>query len=135
LTTGVVWLGQATMPLALMLIGAVIVDELRPNGNNALPKGDMAKWLAWSCLVRLGIFPLLFLLGVVYLPATDELKRVIAVQAAMPSAVFSIIMTRVYSGQPGIALRIVLVTSLVSLITIPFWIPFGLEWLGVVSGN
>jgi len=131
-TTGVTWLGQSAIPLALLLIGATIADELRPNGN-ARRRLDMAKMTGWACLLRLGALPLLFLLGAALVPGTDELKRVIAVEAAMPSAVFPIIMARLYGGSPGIALRVALWTSLVSLVTIPFWIPAGLAWLGMTQ--
>jgi hypothetical protein len=68
------------------------------------------------------------------LPASDELKRVVAVEAAMPSAVFSILMARHYAGDAGTALRVVLATSLVSLVTIPLWIPAGLALLKATGG-
>ncbi len=130
--TGVTWLGQAAIPLALLLIGATIADELRPNGN-ARSRAGMARMMSWACLLRLGVLPALFLLGAAFVPGTDELKRVIAVEAAMPSAVFPIIMARLYGGSPGIALRVALSTSLVSLLTIPLWIPVGLWWLELAS--
>lgn len=130
--TGVKWLGQSAIPLSLILIGATIADELRPNG--VVPsRFDMGKAMAWACLLRLGLFPVLFLLGATFVPGTDALKRVIAVEAAMPSAVFPIILARLYGGSPGIALRVALSTSLVSLLTIPLWIAFGLEWLGLAG--
>jgi len=134
LATGINWLGQATVPLALVLIGATIADELRPN-SNAQRSSDVVKWIGWACLLRLGALPLLMLFGAFYLPLTDELKRVLAVQAAMPSGVFSIIMARVYGGSPGVALRVALFTSLVSLFTIPLWIPLGIQWLGLAGAN
>lgn len=127
------WLGEASIPMTLVLIGAVIADELRTSGNGQRRR-DIAKWVSWACVLRLAVVPALMLLGARSLPASIELRRVVAVQAAMPSAVFSIIMTRVYGGAPGIALRVALFTSLVSLVTIPLWIPLGLAWLHVVSG-
>ncbi len=130
--TGITWLGQAAIPLALLLIGATIADELRPDGNSR-SRVDMAKMMGWACLIRLGVLPALFLLCAAFVPGTDGLKRVIAVEAAMPSAVFPIIMARLYGGSPGIALRVVLSTSMVSLVTIPLWVPAGLAWLGVAQ--
>ena len=128
--TGVQWLGQSAIPLSLILIGATIADELRPNGN-LRSHFDMGKAMAWACLLRLGVLPLLFLLGAMLVPGTDALKRVIAVEAAMPSAVFPIILARLYGGSPGIALRGAPATSVGRLLTIPPWIATGLEVLGL----
>jgi len=72
-----------------------------------------------SCALRLGILPVLFLLLAKYLPCSLELKRVITIQAAMAAAVFPIVMAKHYGGDPATALRVVLGTSLVGLVTIP----------------
>ena len=75
----------------------------------------------------MGILPLGFLALARYLPLTAELKQVIVLQAAMPSAVFPIVMAKHYGGDSPTALRVVLGTSAVGLLTIPLWIQFGLE--------
>ena len=49
----------------------------------------------------------------------------------MPAAVVPIVMARHYGGDPALALRIVLSTSVVSLVTTPLWIRFGLKFVGV----
>ena len=72
-----------------------------------------------------------FLLLARYLPATIELKRVIVLEAAMPSAVFAILASRYFHGHPTMALRVVMATSLVSFITIPLWIRFGMQFVGL----
>jgi predicted permease len=59
------------------------------------------------------------------------LKQVILLQAAMPAAVFPIIMSRHYGGDPGLALRIVLGTSLAALLTMPWWLRWGAHLLGI----
>ncbi|MGZ4962489.1 MAG: AEC family transporter, partial [Limisphaerales bacterium] len=84
-----------------------------------------------SCFVRLGIVPILFLVVARYLPCSVELKRVIIVQAAMPAATFPILLARHYGGEPSTALRVVIGTSLASLVTTPLWIRFGLKFVGV----
>jgi predicted permease len=124
------WLGQSAIPLSMVLIGATIADQLRPNGERA-NAADASKVIFWSCLLRVGLLPMVFLAIGLLVPGTAELKRVIAIQAAMPSAVFPIVMARHYGGDPPTALRVVLGTSLVSLVTIPFWIPTGLKLLGL----
>jgi predicted permease len=60
-----------------------------------------------------------------------ELKRVIVLEAAMPAAVFPIVMARHYAGDPATAMRVVIGTTVVGLVTIPLWIRFGMQWLGL----
>ena len=52
-------------------------------------------------------------------------------QAAMPAAVFPIILARHYQGDPPTALRVVIGTSVVGLVTIPLWIRFGMHFVGL----
>lgn len=126
------WLGQSAIPLSMVLIGATVSDQIRPNGV----RGDTAgatKVVFWACLLRLGLLPMAFLAIGLFAPVTPELKRVIVLQAAMPAAVFPIVMTRHYGGDPRTALRVVLSTSLLSLVTIPLWITAGLKLLGLAG--
>ena len=76
-------------------------------------------------------FTLGFILLARYLPASVELKRVIVLQAAMPAAVFPIVMSRHYGGHPPTALRVVIGTSLLSLLTIPLWLRLGMKFAGL----
>lgn len=126
LHTALHWLGQCAVPLALLLIGAIMADEL-PQLRTA------AGWRVMSVatLLRLGLFPLLFLAMARWLPITPDLQRVLVLEAAMPAAVFPIVMARHYRGDAATALRIVLSTSLVSLVTMPLWLRLGLDWIGI----
>ncbi len=122
--TGIHWLGQCAIPMALILIGAVVADYL----------GDFRTSAGWrsmgaAVLLRLCVLPIIFLVLAKYLPASTELKRVMVLQAAMPSAVFPIVMSRHYGGDPPTALRVVIATSLVSLVTMPLWIRFGMAYV------
>ncbi|MFU8848727.1 MAG: AEC family transporter [Opitutales bacterium] len=118
--------GQCAIPLGLILIGATFAD---------LSKG--AKLLrglrvpASACLLRLGIFPLAFLFFAFLFPVSVELKRVLIIQAAMPCAVFPIVLARHFDGSPEVAFKVVLSTTVFSLITIPIWISFGLALIPV----
>lgn len=123
---GVHWLGQCAIPMALVLIGAVVADHLK----------DFHSTPGWrtilsAVLLRQAVLPVLFLLAARHLPATLELKRVMVLEAAMPSAVFPIVMARHYGGDPPTALRVVIGTSVVSLVTIPLWIRVGAAWVGL----
>ena len=59
------------------------------------------------------------------------MKRILVVQAGMPSAVFTIVLARHYGGHAATAVQIVLATTLVSLISTPLMIAFGMKVLGL----
>ena len=124
--TAVHWLGQCAIPMALILIGAIVGDHL-----HEFRSASGGRVIGTAVLLRIGILPVLFLLLAKYLPASLELRRVIVLEAAMPAAVFSIIMARHYQGDPATAMRVVIGTSLVGLVTIPLWIRFGMHWVGL----
>ena len=55
--------------------------------------------------------------------------------AAMPAAVFPIIMARHYGGHAPTALRIVIGTTVIGLLTIPLWIKLGLWFIEYVASK
>jgi malate permease and related proteins len=57
------------------------------------------------------------------------LKSVLIIQAAMPATIFPIVVTRAHHGDMPTALRVILGTSVIGLITIPLWIGYGLHWI------
>lgn len=121
LRTMLQWLGQCAIPMSLILIGAVIADHL----------GEFHAGWDWGVMgtalaLRMALLPIVFLLMAKYLPASIELQRVMVLEAAMPSAVFPIVMARHYGGDPVTALRVVLSTSVIGLVSIPLWIRFGM---------
>ncbi len=117
-------LGQCAIPFGVLLLGAILADHAHE--FRSARGGRVA---AVSCLLRLGMLPVLFLLIAKYIPASVELKRVIVLEAAMPAAVFPVIMAKHYGGDPATALRVVLATSLLGLITIPLWIRLGMHYV------
>ncbi len=120
--TGIHWLGQCAIPMALLLIGAVVADFLPEfTSQKSFPV------IGGACLLRLALLPAGFLLLARYLPATPELRQVIILQAAMPAAVFPVVMAKQYGGDPATALRVVIGTSLAGLATIPLWIRLGMK--------
>ena len=118
--------------MSMILIGAVIADEIQPGANRGR-RGDGLKTIGWSVLLRLVLLPAAFLLIAWLVPGSVELKRVLAILAAMPSGTFPIVMARHYGGEPRVGVQVVLGTSLVSLLTIPLWIQFGLWLLGLAG--
>jgi len=126
LHTAIRWLADCAIPMSLILAGATIADHL---GEFHARHGRAV--IAWAVLLRLGLLPACFLgLGIV-LPASVELKRVIVLQAAMTSAVFPIVMARIYGGDAATAVRVTLATSVAGILTIPLWIRLGLKVLGL----
>ena len=117
-------LGACAFPLGIMLTGAMVADQIRQ-----LHPARAAGTLIWSAIFRLGVIPALMLGIVRILPCSVEVKRVIVVQAAMPAGVFPIVLSRLYGGDPATAVRIVAGTTVLSLITIPLWIHWGMAWL------
>jgi len=119
-------LGTCAIPLGLILIGATFADLAK--GVHLLERIHIP---ITASILRLGIFPIAFLFFVAIFPFSQELKQVLIVQAAMPCAVFPIVLTRHFDGSAEVALKVVLGTTLLSLITIPLWISIGikvLEW-------
>lgn len=123
--TSIHLLGASGIPLALLLIGATMADNL---GEFDPTKG--APTVIGSCLMKIGAIAAIFVFLAVILPVSQEMKRVIILQAAMPAATFPIILAKHFGGHVATALRVVFWTSIVSLITIPLWIRFGLRWIG-----
>lgn len=119
---GAKMLGQCLIPIGVLMIGATIADHM-----HEFHSAHGWRVIVTSCVVRLGLLPLSFLLLAKFLPCSVELKRVIVIQAAMPSANFPIVMAKHYNGDAPTALRVVIGTSVVGLLTIPLWIQFGMK--------
>ena len=117
-------LGACSVPLSVVLIGATINDLLKEERFN---------WaVAIGCSVlRQAVIPVFFFLVAWLLPLTDDLKRVLIVQAAMPSAVFTIVVARHYGGHAPTAVQVVLATTVASLLSAPIVIASGMKWLGL----
>lgn len=117
-------LGKCAIPLGLLVIGATFSD---------LAKGvklfDRPKISITAIILRLGIFPVLLIFFAFLFPFPAELKAVMVVQAAMPCGVFPIVLARQFDGSPEVALKVVLATTIVSFLTIPLWIAFGMKLL------
>ena len=118
-------------------------DAGRPSG---IVRGH-AVMLAVACGLRLGLLPLGFVTLAWALPqvmsgampggvpgevpgdvpgagAGDmaQIQRVLLLHAAMPAAVFPVVLARHYGGDPATAARVAVGTSLVSLVTMPAWL-------------
>jgi predicted permease len=117
-------LGQAAIPLGLVLGGAIILDYLK-----------LAQWrenvsaVIAAVVVRQLLLPILMLLFATLVSLEQSMAQVLLLQAAMPAATFPIVMVRLFQQDTETALRTVLGTSLLGIVTIPLWMSFGHQML------
>ena len=123
-------LGDCAIPLSLLLIGATIFDLLNDSDGKKINQNRTREAILAAGL-RMIILPSLILLFAKLSPISPELKKVLVIQAAMPAAVFPIILTKQYGGDTETAVRIVITTTLISIISIPPVIVFGLWIMGL----
>jgi predicted permease len=117
-------LGNCAIPISLLLVGTALTDLV------GKVKFDWKIGLG-GILVRLALIPILFLLAAKYLPIALELKQVLVVQAALPSAMFPIVLSKHYGGRTDVAAQVVVATAIASMLTMPLMITFGKIWVGV----
>ena len=119
-------MGVCGIPLGLILSGATIYDLFRESSWISHWRG-----FASASALRLALLPVAFLLLAKHGPFAIELKQVILLQAAMPAAIFPIILTRLYGQDTPTAFRVIVGTTLLGIVTIPLWIAAGAWYLGI----
>jgi len=124
LRTAMAWLGAGAFPVAILITGAVMMDLV--GGERPSPRIVLG-----GCVVRLCVLPLMLLAAARFLPAPLALKQVLVVQAAMPSAMSPIMLAKIYQGRPGVAVQVVIATTVVSIFTLPLVIVWGSRWVGL----
>lgn len=117
-------IGVGAFPVAIFITGCMIMDlvgEEKPNW----------RVISGSALVRLILCPAVILCAAKFLPMPVELRQVLVVQAAMPAGLSTIILARIYGGRPAVAVQVVIATTLLSLLTLPWIITWGTAWIGL----
>ena len=107
-------LAVCAIPLGLIMTGVNLAQYLHEPRTLFDRKVSVA-----AMALRLGVLPVLILLLAKFLPCPVELKRVLIVQAAMPTAVIPIIIAKLYGGHPRTAVQIVLGTTALGIFVIP----------------
>lgn len=103
--------GNANTALSMIVIGNILAEV---KASEIL---DLKAW--WFCLVRLAIIPLLVLIGC-QLAGIDELvKQVSVVLAGMPGAATTAILAAKYDSDAHFAAKIVFLSTLLSMLSIP----------------
>ncbi|MEM9941885.1 MAG: AEC family transporter [Planctomycetota bacterium] len=117
-------LGLCAIPVSLLIVGATIAAVI-----------EKEKWsLDWriasgATLARFLIMPAIFFAVAFAIKSFPELRCVLLVQAAMPAAVFPIVLARHYGGKPSVATQVVVVTTALSLVITPGILTLGLKLL------
>lgn len=116
--TSVSWLGATAVPLSLIAVG-MSIGELLPETKYSLRVSLSA------ILIRLVILPALIISIAYFIPLDGTVKKVLLVQAAMPAALFPIVLARHYGGKPSLVAEVAISTSIVSFLTMPLMIVVG----------
>ncbi|MDF1851380.1 MAG: AEC family transporter [Verrucomicrobiales bacterium] len=124
LETTMEMLGRCAIPMAIFMIGATIGRYFKTGIFH-----DAFRVASLSILVRLVLAAGVIVCAAQFLPISSDLKRLLVVQAAMPAAVFPIVLARLFGGQPQVAIQVVIATSFVGVITAPLVIAWGLAWV------
>jgi predicted permease len=127
LLTTIHYIGQCSIPLALLLIGATMADFWGDFSRTAR-RGLGAMGL--SIVMRNAVCPLAYVLLAWLLPVPHDIKATMVVLAAMPAGVLTLVLCRHHGGSVPVALQVIFSTSAVSIITLPLWIHFGMALIG-----
>ena len=113
-------LGQATTPLALLTVGLLVRPAETDQGTFAR-RGRAAFRLALLAVARLAVTPLLVWVLVRLFRIEVDAAAVIVLQTAMPTAVATTAMAEQYGGDSSFAAAAVVLTTFLSLLTLPMW--------------
>jgi hypothetical protein len=105
--------GSAAVPLMLLLIGATLY-------KSGLKKISFP--LLSITAARLAIIPAVTILLLHLLPVGRDVYNIALVVMIMPAAVTTTILTRRFGGAPSFAAQAAVVTTIVSIATIPVWL-------------
>jgi len=117
------FLGAASIPIALIITGALLAD----NTSWETLRSGIKTAVAAVALRNLAL-PLLFLLLAGWFTKPVELQNVLITQSAMPSAMAPLMLARYYQVNPIPALLVIVSTTLMCVVTTPIWITVGRLW-------
>lgn len=123
-------IGQCSIPMGLILAGATMAGVVQREKWKINPKV-----ISGSLAIRFAIMPAIFLLVASFVSFSPELRNVLLVEAAMPTAIFPIVLAKHFGGKPAIAVEICIVTTLTSLVMTPVILLLALHWFGISFGN
>lgn len=120
-------LGACAIPISLLLVGISLAGVL-------LKENWKFDWrVSTGALVtRFAAMPMIVALTAMFVARFlefDALSKVLMIEAAMPAAIFPIVISKHFGGKPAIAAQIAIVTSIASLALTPVLLSVGLGFL------
>lgn len=105
-------IGSIAVPLMMVIIGAAIYNSAHHLFKNI--------WdIIYLSLVRLIILPLLLVYILKLLPLPQEVFQVVFIVSIMPVASSAVVFMRRFGGDPDLAAQAAVITTLLSILTIP----------------
>ena len=115
--------GGIAVPLNLMIFGTLLFDMLEREKFSI-------KILSVAVLMRMMVLPACFIACAYFLPIDHTLKTLLVLQALAPCGVMSAVLAKHFGGHPKIAVYITLLTCIVAILTLPFWLNVGINLIG-----
>lgn len=109
---GISMVGEASIPVVMLILGMQLAG-IKPQKFNL-------KYVSTVTILRMVVSPLLAVALVLIMPVNETIKQVFILLAAMPVAANTTILAVQFDCKPELVSFTTLVTTLLSLITIPF---------------
>ena len=111
---GCAFIGQATSPCAMLVIGSVL---------GSVPFREIfTEWRAIPyVLIRLAGLGALMALLLSFLNVDPILKGVLVLMASMPAATNSTMLCTIYGGNRALSAKLIFLSTALSIVTIPLW--------------
>ncbi|MCD8298254.1 MAG: AEC family transporter [Opitutae bacterium] len=118
--------GACMIPSGILLVGMslpILLNGFRWRDDKLAALG--------SIVMRLVVIPAVMVAVGVWLPGLpQDLRDILIIQSAMPAAMLPIVVVQYHRGDGKLALRVVMVSTIACVVTLPFWIKFGFWLLG-----
>ncbi|WDE96711.1 AEC family transporter [Lentisphaera profundi] len=115
--------GQTAIPIGLILVGATL-SELFKEGLFEGKASRLVKLVVLGLLNRQIIIPIAWFALIAMIPMSPDLKKIMYVQAAMPAAFFTIVLSRHFGGNVRTIAIVSVASFVVSPISISIWLSF-----------
>ena len=114
LLDGCAFIGQATSPCAMLVIGSVL--------GSVSFKEIFTEWRAIPyVLIRLVGLGALMALLLSFIDVDPVLKGVVILMASMPAATNSTMLCTIYGGNRALSAKLIFLSTALSIVTIPLW--------------
>jgi len=105
-------IGSMTVPLSMIIVGV----RLSTTNFKKLFSGTA---MYYALIMRLIVIPIIVMIALKAIGLDDKLLTICTMLVAMPAAANTVMMAELYGGDADLASRIVAVTTLLSIMTIP----------------